>query len=672
LAKSKKAKLEASESVAEPEAVDDAPRQDAPAAPETAGPADWLVWLKARLPSERVAVWVVLGLGALLFLPFLGSLTLWDPWETHYGEVAREMITRDDYVYPYWESSYFFSKPAFPMWLMAAGMLLVGAEGAPAGEPLGAWTEWGVRVPFALIAIGTMWAVYRIGRQLGGRAAGVVSAIVLGSSAQFIFIGKQSMVDMPYVGLMTIGLALFIAAVFDEEEDRKANTKEKALAAFAVFAGLAPQLILIGRELEQGAAFAALGGAALLGAVFMGAVFVFGSKRDCFLVGFYVLMALSTFSKGLAPLIVVGPMVLLYIALTLDWRVLLRSKVYVGWALYLLVASPWYLTISLFNGRDEENKTFVDRFWIHDHFSRVGAGVHGDRAGLGYFMEQLAYGMFPWAALIPGAVGWASRVKDRGLPDPRRNAMIFVLVWALWSYLFFSVSQTKFHHYIFPAVPALAVLVGLWFVHLAEDPERRLAGWVTVPIVVLFAVSARDLINDPQNLVNLFTYKYDRDYPRDINPRIYMDVIVVLGSVGMLGAYLFRQRGRAMLAFGGMAVLFGAWISHHHFNHLAPHWGQKHLLETYFDEKKGDEPIYAYQLNWRGETFYSRNKILQVKESGANQRIKELVDRPGREFIITEQSRYHTLKSVLSPDKRDKIHIIDRSNNKFYLTVVED
>ncbi|MEO1337660.1 MAG: dolichyl-phosphate-mannose--protein mannosyltransferase, partial [Myxococcota bacterium] len=117
---------------------------------------------------------------------------------------------------------------------------------------------------------------------------------------------------------------------------------------------------------------------------------------------------------------------------------------------------------------------------------------------------------------------------------------------------------------------------------------------------------------------------------------------------------------------------FAAWISHHHFNMLSPHWSQYHLWQTYYDERKGDEPVYAYQLNWRGETFYSRNTVLQVKESGANQRIRRLVDLPGREFIITEQSRFHTLKNVLSPDKRNKLHILDRSNAKFYLCVVDE
>ena len=61
-------------------------------------------------------------LGSLILLPYLGSVGLWDPWEGHYGEVAREMIQRNDYVHPFWENAWFFSKPAFTMWMQALGM----------------------------------------------------------------------------------------------------------------------------------------------------------------------------------------------------------------------------------------------------------------------------------------------------------------------------------------------------------------------------------------------------------------------------------------------------------------------------------------------------------------------------------------------------------------------
>jgi hypothetical protein len=405
---------------------------------------------------------------------------------------------------------------------------------------------------------------------------------------------------------------------------------------------------------------------------FIAYTLLWASRRDCWLLGFYTLIGLSALAKGLAPLAVVGPVVILYMIFTFDFGILVRSKVVLGGVLFLLVASPWYVTLSLFPGRDDEGLTFNQRFWVHDNFSRVGAGVHGDRGGVGYFVEQLAYGMFPWAALIPFSIGYAVKSIHTEEQEHRRRLFLFVLIWALWVYVFFTMSQTKFHHYIFPAVPPMAVLVGVWFSWLAEDPKARVSRALGFVVLALFAVAARDLINDPQNLVNLFTYKYDRDYPREVVVRPYLGTIVGFGAAGMMLGYLLKQQGRALLAFFLMACVSGAWISHYHFNMLSPHWSQAHLFKTYYAEKKGTEPIYAYQLNWRGETFYSRNHVLQVKEKGANERLRQLVDQPGREFIITEQSRFQALKGALSPDKRDKLEILDRSSNKFYLCVVGD
>lgn len=657
--------------------------------PPESGAALWLIGLRSRVTSDRMATWVVLAMGALIFLPRLGSLGLWDPWETHYGEVAREMIVRDDFLYPHWEHAYFWSKPALPMWLMAIGMLLFGAESAAYGAPLGAWTVWGVRLPFALIAIAAVWAAFRIGCQLRDRATGILCALVLATSAQFIFIGKQAMVDMPFVGLMTVGLALFIGAVFDTEEDRPATFRECALAFGGLAVAVLPQIFVIVRDISLSlthnpVTLALRGGIAvkavlLLVIVYLliavglwGARLLALTKHDCMLIGFYVCVGLAALAKGLAVLAVVGPTVVLYMIFSLDFDLLRRSRVVWGGAVFLLVAAPWYTVVSLFTGRDDEGKTFVDRFWLHDNFGRVGRGVHGDRPNMGYYIEQLAYGMFPWSALIPLSLGLAARGRDDEERVAVRRALLFVLIWAMWSYVFFSLSKTGFHHYILPAVPALAILIGYWVNWAGEQPVARIRGYVPLLVIMVLAVAARDLVDDPQHLVSLFTYKYDREYPRDVNPRLFLGVLVWASVVVMLGFYVLRQRGHAMGVFGLFAVIFAAWISHHHFNMLSPHWSQYHLWQTYYDERKGDEPVYAYQLNWRGETFYSRNTVLQVKESGANQRIRRLVDLPGREFIITEQSRFHTLKNVLSPDKRNKLHILDRSNAKFYLCVVDE
>ena len=72
--------------------------------------------------TERHTVAAAAILAALIFLPWLGAVGLWDCWEVHYGEVAREMVARHDPIYPYWENAYFFSKPPLTMWMQALGI----------------------------------------------------------------------------------------------------------------------------------------------------------------------------------------------------------------------------------------------------------------------------------------------------------------------------------------------------------------------------------------------------------------------------------------------------------------------------------------------------------------------------------------------------------------------
>ncbi len=54
---------------------------------------------KARSLLYRHGFWLVV-IATLIYLPLLGSYSLSDPWETHYGEVSREMLARDRLDFP--------------------------------------------------------------------------------------------------------------------------------------------------------------------------------------------------------------------------------------------------------------------------------------------------------------------------------------------------------------------------------------------------------------------------------------------------------------------------------------------------------------------------------------------------------------------------------------------
>src|SRR5689334_21998256 len=88
---------------------------------------------------------IVVVLAAMLLAPGLTRYSLVDPWETQYGEVAREMLEDHDYIHTQWrgtsdraptEIEGFRSKPVLMFWLMAASMKAtgVGADGGYSGE----------------------------------------------------------------------------------------------------------------------------------------------------------------------------------------------------------------------------------------------------------------------------------------------------------------------------------------------------------------------------------------------------------------------------------------------------------------------------------------------------------------------------------------------------------
>jgi hypothetical protein len=100
---------------------------------------------------------------------------------------------------------------------------------------------------------------------------------------------------------------------------------------------------------------------------------------------------------------------------------------------------------------------------------------------------------------------------------------------------------------------------------------------------------------------------------------------------------------------------------------VAQHWTQRELFRTYLAERRSpDEPIVAYFMNWRGETFYSRNRVRQVPDAA---RMKELAARPGRIWIIVERARYDALRQAVGDGP--KLRIADRSTNKFFLVAME-
>lgn len=652
--------------------------------------------------QERWSLLLVVGIATGVLLPLLGAVGYFDPWETHYAEVARQMAVRDDYLYPFWKDSYFFSKPVLLFWLTAPFYKLIGAAEPDGAMPAAA--ELVGRLPSALSSLFCVAVVYWAARRLWGRRAAVLSSVVLATMPLWAMLSRQAITDMLYAAPASAALLVLAVALFDDASPTEAARVPRW---FAVVSGvfLVPQAWEIGRTAQFLNRVDVLGSEsstrlvvsialALLALALL--VWLVRTARDPLLHGAALLFALSTLAKGPVGVVLCGGALIITVVLLGEWQRLARPAAVTSTVLYLAVAAPWPMVMSVFPGLDEGRKTWVQRFVLYDLLGRVGGAAHGDRGSFDYYLRYLGWGLFPWSALLPFSLVDALRARTK---TPAGRFTLLVATWAVLTFVFFTATVTKFHHYVFPLCVPAALLIGRWLDGLCDD-ERAVSPLLALLAIALLVLMGRDLVAEPWQLIDLFTYHYksykpEYYFPPDLEWRVGMGIAcfgaaLVLG----IGAAVDAARGEAappstrrpwwMHAFIGgarvngafvlgavvAALFFSLFVVQVHFNRASQHWSQRWMFQTYEALKGPNEPIIAYQMDWKGEAFYGKNRDLQVKKNAAD--LKKLIERPGREFVVVQTDRFGGMKTALGKEYDDKIRVVDRSNQKWYLVTVDD
>ena len=104
----------------------------------------------------------IILIGAILFIPFLGNVPLFDWDEINFAEAAREMLLTKNYTQvtinflPFWE------KPPLFIWMQALSMYQFGVN------------EMAARLPNAICGIITLLVIYKIGKRYFDKKFGII------------------------------------------------------------------------------------------------------------------------------------------------------------------------------------------------------------------------------------------------------------------------------------------------------------------------------------------------------------------------------------------------------------------------------------------------------------------------------------------------------------------
>ncbi len=186
-------------------------------------------------------------------------------------------------------------------------------------------------------------------------------------------------------------------------------------------------------------------------------------------------LGFAVLSKGLMGIVLPGAVLVLYTLIERDFALWKKLHLFSGTLLFLAISAPWFIAVSV------ANPEFFHFFFIHEHFERFLTKTHGRYEPWWWFIPVLAAGILPW--LVTLADSLARAWKAQPAVTERFRPKRFLLIWAVFIFVFFSLSGSKLASYILPIFPALALLIGE---RLSRIEGRRLF-WQILPVAFLAA-----------------------------------------------------------------------------------------------------------------------------------------------------------------------------------------
>jgi len=189
--------------------------------------------------------------------------------------------------------------------------------------------------------------------------------------------------------------------------------------------------------------------------------------------GFF--LGAAVLAKGPAAVVLAGGAALLWAALTHQWRAPFRFLHPLVVAAFCATALPWYVVCAL------RNPDFLRVFIWQHNFQRYTTPIFEHTQPFWFYGPILILAVFPWVLI---SVSMFPEVLKSAKAKPYFDSPgAFFACWAMFPFVFFSLSQSKLPGYILPAVPPIFIVTGEWISRSLSQKGKvasQALGWTGV------------------------------------------------------------------------------------------------------------------------------------------------------------------------------------------------
>jgi 4-amino-4-deoxy-L-arabinose transferase-like glycosyltransferase len=375
----------------------------------------------------------------------------------------------------------------------------------------------------------------------------------------------------------------------------------------------------------------------------------------------FAAMGVAVITKGfvgiLIPLVSIG----IYQAGRGRWRDFRR----LGWGwgplVFFAVALPWFIAVSM------RNPDFPRYAFWNESLKRFITGAARRGGGFLYYLPVFLGGFFPWSFFLLMA-GWNRLRRWRELRQEAGRPFLFLLSWAAWVFVFFTVSHSKLPTYFLPAVVPLSIVMGRVWQEVGQDSPAHPPDWLTAGFALLLGLGVVAAAASHSWVYGMFQGRLARLLHPPVLGLIQPSLLytgLILAALGYLGRRLAAgTRGRTAgiatfaLAAAIVPMLELRWYAP--FRLFVESHSSRRLAATILSSPQRDAPILGYYYFRNSLPFYLRRPVglLSVEwgEMTSNYQVayqkearRTMGGQPGKGLLVTVPEFLALTKSNVQP-----------------------